>query len=91
VQYDCDVPKSQIRLVEQGRHGKGWVIGLTIKLRDCMQSGNIVPAKIDRIDDDGRVVVTFRNGLEATRPYEQVAVELIAGALETRRRRDLTP
>lgn len=55
-----------------------------------MQSGNIVPAKIDRIDDDGRVVVTFRNGLEATRPYEQVAVELIAGALETRRRRDLT-
>jgi hypothetical protein len=67
--------------MERGRDAKGWLAGLAINVPQ-ESSGKIAPARISRIQDDRRVVLTFPNDLEVSRPYEQVAAAVMADALQ---------
>jgi hypothetical protein len=67
--------------VERGRDAKGWLTGLTINAPQ-ESSGKIALARACRIEDDCRVILTFPDGLEVSRPYEQVAAAVMTDSLE---------
>ncbi len=73
--------------MERGRDAKGWLAGLTINMvpQEEESSGGkmaVVPARACRIEDDRRVILTFPDGFETSRPYEQVAAAVMADSLE---------
>jgi hypothetical protein len=63
--------------MERGREARGWLVGLTIRPREKVAS-----AKISRIAEDDRVVLTSPDGSEASQGYEQVAARLMKETLE---------
>jgi hypothetical protein len=67
--------------MERGRDAKGWLVGLTINVPQ-EHSGHMSPGRACRIEDDCRVILTFPDGLEVSRPYEQVAAVVMADSLE---------
>jgi hypothetical protein len=64
--------------MERGSEAKGWFVGLTIRHREKVAS-----ARISRIADDDRVVLTFPDGSEASQGYDEVATTLMKETLET--------
>lgn len=68
--------------MERGRDAKGWLVGLTINATQEHSAGKIAPARACRIEDDRLVILTFPDGLEVSRPYEQVAAVVMADSLE---------
>jgi hypothetical protein len=62
--------------MERGCEAKGWLVGLAIQHREKVAS-----ARISRIADDNRVVLTFLDGSEASQGYEQVAATLMKNTL----------
>jgi hypothetical protein len=67
--------------MERGRDAKGWLAGLTINVPQ-EYSGKMSPARACRIEDDCRVILTFPDGSEISRSYEQVAAVVMADSLE---------
>lgn len=63
--------------MERGRDYKGWLVGLTMRPREKVAS-----ARISRIAQDDRVVLTFFDGSEASVGYEQVAARFMKATLE---------